>query len=59
MLKLSLYIIGLGTGLSGFDSWQRHKFFFTSHRPDRLWGLPSLLFNGYRGSFLGDKAAGA
>jgi hypothetical protein len=25
-------------------------------RPDRLWGPPSLLYNGYRG---GDKAAGA
>jgi hypothetical protein len=26
-------------------------FFFRSLRPDRLWGLPSLLSNGYRGSF--------
>jgi hypothetical protein len=25
--------------------------FFSSQRPDRLWGLPSLLFNGYRGFF--------
>jgi hypothetical protein len=24
--------------------------------PDRLWGPPSLLYNGYRGSFPGDKA---
>jgi hypothetical protein len=24
--------------------------------PDRLWGTPSLLYNGYRGSFPGAKA---
>jgi hypothetical protein len=28
-------------------------------RPDRLWGPPSLLSNGYRGTFLWGKAAGA
>ena len=28
------------------------------HRPDRPWGPPSLLYNGYR-VFLGGKAAGA
>jgi len=27
-------------------------------RPDRLCGPPSFLSNGYKGSFLGDKAAG-
>jgi hypothetical protein len=26
-------------------------------RPDRLWGPPSLLYNGYRGSFLLVKSA--
>jgi hypothetical protein len=32
---------------------------FTSlYRPDLLWGLPSLLTNGYKGLFLGGKAAG-
>jgi hypothetical protein len=30
-----------------------------SGRPERLWGTPSLLSNGYEGSFPGVKAAGA
>ena len=28
-------------------------------RPDRPWGTPSLLYNGYPGLFRGGKAAGA
>jgi hypothetical protein len=28
------------------------KFFLTPHRPDRLWGPPSLLYNGTGGCFL-------
>jgi hypothetical protein len=35
------------------------RIFSSPRHPDRLWGPPSLLFNGYRGSFLGSKAAGA
>jgi hypothetical protein len=40
----------------GLDFWGsipgRGKiFFFTPQRPDRLWGPPSLLSNGYRGIF--------
>jgi hypothetical protein len=27
-------------------------------RPDRLWGPPNLLYNGYRGLFAEGKAAG-
>jgi hypothetical protein len=34
------------------------KIFISPCRPDRLWGLPSLLSNGYRGLFLEGKAAG-
>jgi hypothetical protein len=31
-------------------------FFLQPLRPDRLWGQPSLLYSGYRGSFPGGKA---
>jgi len=34
------------------------EFFSSPQRPDRLWSPPSLLPNGYRCSFPGDKAAG-
>jgi hypothetical protein len=34
------------------------KIFSTPRLPDRLWGPPNLLPNGYRGSFPGGKAAG-
>jgi len=36
----------------------RREFFYSPPRPDRLWGPPSLLSNGYRGFFHGGKAAG-
>jgi hypothetical protein len=35
------------------------RIFTSPRRSDRLWGPPNLLFNGYRGSVLGGKAAGA
>jgi hypothetical protein len=35
------------------------KFFPSPRRPDRLWGPPNILSNGYRGPFPRDKAAGA
>jgi hypothetical protein len=35
------------------------KFFLSSPpRPDRLWGLSTLLSNGYRGPYSGSKANG-
>jgi hypothetical protein len=34
------------------------KFFSSPKRPDWLWGPPSLLFNGYRGSLSGVKRPG-
>jgi hypothetical protein len=33
------------------------RIFTSPHRPDRLWGTPSLLSNGYWGSFPGSKAS--
>jgi hypothetical protein len=33
-------------------------FFSSPQRPDQLWRTPSLISNGYRGSFPGNKAAG-
>jgi hypothetical protein len=47
---------GHGAGLPRFDSWQQN-FFYTPQHPDRLWGSPSLLTNGYRDSFPMAKAA--
>jgi hypothetical protein len=35
------------------------RIFSSPRRPDRLWGPPNLLSNGYRGSFTRGKAAGA
>jgi hypothetical protein len=35
---------------------EANEFFLKRLCPDRLWGPPSLLYNGYRGSFLRGKA---
>jgi hypothetical protein len=35
------------------------RIFSSPRRPDRLWGPPNLLSNGYRESFPGGKAARA
>jgi hypothetical protein len=34
------------------------RFISSPNRPDRLWDTTCLLFNRYRGSFTGGKAAG-
>jgi hypothetical protein len=55
--------IATGYGLDGRGVGVRlaleAKFFFSSRRPDWLWGPPSSLSNGYRGLFPGGKATGA
>jgi hypothetical protein len=56
----SLVGTATGNGLGGRGLITgRGKRFFSSQRPDRLWGTRNFLSNGYRGSFLGGKAAGA
>jgi hypothetical protein len=53
-------VTGWTTGWSRFDPRQRRKDFFCNLCPDRLWGPPSFLYNGYRGPFpRGWSAAGA
>jgi hypothetical protein len=59
--KDGLFGIATGFGLDGQGSLpgRSKKFFSTPQRPDQLWGPPSLLCNGYQGSFPEGKAAGA
>jgi hypothetical protein len=55
--------ITAGYGLAGRGVGVRvqvgARFFTFPRRPDRMWGPPDLLSNGYRCSFPGSKAAGA
>jgi hypothetical protein len=50
--------IATGYGFNGPGSIPGRSIFSSSQRPDRLRGPPSLLFNGYRGSFPGVKRKG-
>jgi hypothetical protein len=49
----------LWAGRPRFDSRQGRDFCSSPPPPDRLWGPPSLLSNGYKGCYIGGKAAGA
>ena len=46
-----------GRRIWGLNPSRRKKVFCSPKRPERLWNPPSLLLNGYRGSFW-DKTAG-
>ena len=42
---------GQTTTESWFVSWQDKRLHFSRNRTDRLWGSPSLVFNGFQGFF--------
>jgi hypothetical protein len=44
-------IRNVGWTIRGLNADRDEKFFSFPKRPDRLWGPPSLLFNGYGGCF--------
>jgi len=44
-------VTGLRAGRPGFDSRMNRKYLSSPPRPDRHWGPPSLLSNGYRRFF--------
>jgi hypothetical protein len=62
MSRDSVVGIAISYGLDGRGVGVRvpvgSRIFSSPRRPDRLWGSPNLLSNGYRGSFPGGKAAG-
>jgi hypothetical protein len=48
----------MGWIIHGLNPNRDNKFFYSPKCPEQLWGPPSPLFNGYRGSFLGIKQLG-
>jgi hypothetical protein len=58
-------VVGIATGYGLYDRGVAvripvgSRIFSFPRLPHRLWGSPNLLSNGYRGLFLGDKAARA
>jgi hypothetical protein len=50
--------VGYGWTVRNSNPGRGKRFFFSTNRPDRLWGPLSLQFNEYRGSFPGIKQPG-
>ena len=48
----------MGWKIYGLNHYRDNKFFYSPKCPEQLWGPPSLVFNGYRGYFLGIKQLG-
>jgi hypothetical protein len=57
--QLSDIAPGYGLDDRGSIPGRGWEFFSSTPCPERLWGLPSLLSNGYRGLFSWGKAAGS
>jgi hypothetical protein len=49
--RYSNWVTGWTTVKSCFDSRQGMRYYSSPKRQDKLWGPPSLLFNGYQGHF--------
>jgi hypothetical protein len=47
--SVQCWAMGWTIGVLGFDSRWEWEFFSLPPRPERLWGPPSLLSNGYQG----------
>jgi hypothetical protein len=49
-------VYAVGRMIQGLILGRGQRVFSSPNHPDQLWGPPSFLFNGYRGSFPGGKA---
>ena len=58
MQAQSLQRIGTGWMVWCSNPGRDKRLSLLQNRPDRLWGSPSLLLNGYRGSYHGPKQPG-
>jgi hypothetical protein len=65
LILINLSVVGIATGYGlddrgvGVRVQVEPRILSSPRRPDRLWGPPDFLTNGYRGFLSGGKAAGA